>query len=250
MTVTFDLRCGVSGDMLLGSLMDMYSREGDVDAVLNAIERAATVMSTTDVTLSRVIRNGVEANALSVNWEPMRGETVGGREMMGYLERGIQVASLGKKGASLARSILIKILEGEMDAHLKGSIDEVHLHETGTPDTLVDIIGISILYEKLELFDEWVHATPLSLGKGTVDTEHGTLDVPVPAVRPMIRNVRTRMGPVEGELATPTGVAAITSIVEIWQADNELKGEPVGRGAGTREFDDGFNNILTIYQED
>ena len=250
MTVTFDLRCGVSGDMLLGSLMEMYSREGDVDAVLNTIKRAAAVMSPTDVSLSRVTRDGVQANVISVNWEPMGVEAVGGREMREHLERGIQAASLGDKGATLARSILTKILEGEKDAHLVGTIDEVHLHETGTPDTLVDIIGISLLYEKLELFDEWVHATPLSLGMGTVDTEHGALEVPVPAVRPMIRNIRTRMGPVEGELATPTGVAAITSIVEIWQADDELKGEPVGRGAGTREFEDGWSNILTIYKED
>ncbi len=250
MTVTFDLRCGVSGDMLLGSLMDMYSREEDVDALLEAIGKAAAVMSPTDVSLGRVIRNGEKANSVSVSWEPLAVETVGGREMSEYLERGIKAASLGEKGASLARSILIKILQGEMDAHLEESMDDVHLHETGTPDTLVDIIGISMLYEKLELFDEWIHATPLSLGKGTVDTEHGVLEVPVPAVRPMIRNVRTRMGPVEGELATPTGVAAITSIVEIWQVGDELKGEVVGRGAGSREYGDGFSNVLTIYRED
>ncbi len=250
MTVTFDLRCGVSGDMLLASLMGMYSGEGDVEAVLSTIRRAASVMSPTEVSLSRVTRNGVEANAISVSWEPMEAETVSAGGMKEYLEQGLQAAALGEKGATLARSILIKILEGEMDAHLTGSIDEVHLHETGTPDTIVDIIGISILYEKLELFDEWVHATPLSLGMGTVETEHGILEVPVPAVRPMIRNIHTRIGPVEGELATPTGVAAITSMVEFWQADDELKGEPVGRGAGSREYGDGFSNVLTIYRED
>ena len=100
MTLTFDLRCGVSGDMLLGSLMDMYSREGDVDAVLNTIKRAASVMSPTDVSLSRVTRNGVDANTISVNWEPMEGEAVGGREMREHLERGIQAASLDEKGAA------------------------------------------------------------------------------------------------------------------------------------------------------
>ncbi|MCK5773720.1 MAG: DUF111 family protein, partial [Thermoplasmata archaeon] len=87
MTVTFDLRCGVSGDMLLASLMDMYSGEGDVEAVLSTIRRAATVMSPTDVSLSRVTRNGVEANVISVSWEPMEAETVGAGEMKEYLER-------------------------------------------------------------------------------------------------------------------------------------------------------------------
>jgi uncharacterized protein (DUF111 family) len=134
-------------------------------------------------------------------------------------------------------------------------MDEVHLHEAGTPDTLVDMIGISLLFDLLELDGEWIKATPVSLGSGKVKTSHGEMDVPVPAVRAMIRNLPARSGPVMGELATPTGIAAVSSFVEIWMDHSELgdKGEIdgslLGIGAGSREYPS-FPNMLGIWEVD
>ncbi len=253
MTIALDLRCGVSGDMLLGAFMDIYSREGDVEKVLERIERAASVMAPTRVRMVEVERSGVLGKDISVDWDPLPMNSVPGTAMKEYLGSGLKTISANDRIVRKTNRMLDNILEAEMVAHGCGTLEEVHLHETGSPDTLVDIIGISLVYDLLEMDGEWLKATPISLGMGAVETSHGTLPVPVPAVRHMIRSIPVRAGPVEGELATPTGVAAVSAIVELWMDHSEkgdtepFKGKLLGAGSGKRVYN-GFSNMLSIWE--
>lgn len=253
MTIIFDLRCGVSGDMLLGALLDAF--EGDKYEVIHTIEKAASVMSPTTVNTNEIERFDLKAISIDVIWESMEVHSTGSMDMIAYMGKALDTISANPRVQKMAKRILQNILEAEMIAHKCRLMEDVHLHEAGTPDTLVDAIGISLLFDKLEMDGEWIHATPISLGAGKVRTDHGLLDVPVPAVRAMIRNIPVRTGPVEGELATPTGVAAVSSFVEIWM-DHEnigdsdtIDGRILGRGAGSREYSS-FPNILTIMEVD
>ncbi len=253
MTVALDLRCGVSGDMLLGALVDMYSGDGDERKVLDKIERAASVMSETSVRVDKLERMGIGGASVDVSWKKLPSETVTGTGMREILETALEEISANDRIKRRSLRMFDNILEAEKVSHNCKTLEEVHLHETGTPDTLVDVIGISLLFDMMELDGEWVKATPISLGSGTVDTSHGVLQVPVPAVRHMIRNLPVRGGPVNGELATPTGVAAVSALVELWMDHSEkgdsgpFEGELLGAGAGKREYE-GFSNMLTIWE--
>jgi uncharacterized protein (DUF111 family) len=149
----------------------------------------------------------------------------------------------------------MNILEAEAVVHNERDFNNVHLHEAGTPDTLVDAIGIAYVSDKLEVDGYWVKATPVSLGSGTIATAHGVYEIPVPAVRHLMRGLPGRGGPVEGELTTPTGIAAAKAIAEIWLGEDEagdgvdLPGIIVGKGAGEREYRNGFANTFTIFEE-
>ncbi len=253
MTVTLDLRCGVSGDMLLGALLDWYSLDRPLEPILETISDAASVQKRTSVEVGRVERGGKEALSLTTSWEPLGYRSIKASGMLAIFEEALSVVSISDVSADRARRAMRVILEAEVKAHLKGRLQDVHLHETGTPDTLVDVIGMGLMHDRLALDGEWIHGTPVSLGKGYVETAHGRMRVPVPAVRAMIGNVPVMSGPMEGELATPTGVAGALSLVEIWMDHSEEgAGIPegvkaVGSGAGSREYEGPFDNILTIY---
>ncbi len=255
MRLTLDLRCGVSGDMLLGSLLDWYSADNDVSVFLRDLSRAASVQSPTRINSFETHRGGKKVRRLEVGWDQLENGTTPGREMMAHLEKAMVVMGSTERSKKVARRMLNMILEAEAAVHNETGPEHVHLHEAGTPDTLVDVVGIAHLYDKLEVDGYWVRGTPISLGRGMIATAHGAYEIPVPAVRHMLRGVPANTGPVDGELATPTGVAAAKSLVEIWLDDTEggdcvsLPGKPVGRGAGEREYTDEFPNTLTIYEE-
>ncbi|MFO8052037.1 MAG: nickel insertion protein [Thermoplasmatota archaeon] len=256
MDLVLDLRCGISGDMLLGALLQWYSRDHDKDRFLELISRAASVQSQTEVWTRKVERNGKEAKGVFVQWEGLKEGTTSGKNMISYLEQGAGVMGMNERSRRLARRILMNILEAEASAHNERGPENVHLHEAGTPDTLVDVLGISYLADLLQVDGYWVKATPVSLGKGIQKTAHGVYQIPVPAVRHMIRGLPGRSGPVEGELTTPTGIAAARALVEIWLEHErygdrgEIGGALLGRGAGERQYGGWFTNMLSIHEVD
>ena len=251
MSIIFDLRSGVSGDMLLGAMLQMYP--GDRQEVLDDLVKAASVLSPTRVWTEDIERRGNKGLKLNTEWDKMRFGYTPALDMMSYLDDGLGQISAGDRVVRMAKRILLNILQAEMTAHQCRTMEEVHLHEAGTPDTIVDAVGISLLFDMLKLDGEWVKATPISLGTGTVMTSHGELEVPVPAVRPMIRHIPVRSGPMKGELATPTGVAAVSAFVDIWMDHEdlgdtgEIPGKLRGSGAGAREYPS-FSNMLCIWE--
>ncbi len=250
MNVTLDLSSGVSGDMMLGALLQMAMSRYPGKDHIGPLVRAGSVMAPAKVEASTVDRAGGPAIVVRTSWEPVGKGIVTGKRMTLLLEEGLRAVPANDRISRRARSMLKRLLEAEMAVHSVGDISMLHLHETGTPDTLVDIIGTSILFDLLELDGDWVRATPVSLGSGMVTTDHGTFDVPVPAVRHLLRGVPALPGPVDGELATPTGMAVVLSLVEEWVdplAPDADGAKVVGRGAGSRSYPD-HPNVLNILE--
>ncbi|MEA3559957.1 MAG: nickel insertion protein [Candidatus Thermoplasmatota archaeon] len=254
MDLIMDLRCGISGDMLLGALLEWYSAENDENEFLSALSRAASVQSGTEVWSKKVKRNGLETRRVFVQWEALESSTTSGESMISFLEDGADLLGMNDRVKKLARRILMNILEAEASVHNEKGPMVVHLHEAGTPDTLVDVLGIAYLSDRLQVDGYWVKATPVSLGVGVQRTAHGVYEIPVPAVRHIIRGLPGRSGPVEGELTTPTGIAAARALVDIW-LDHDLSGDKggiqgtlVGSGAGERVYGEEFSNTLFIYE--
>ena len=122
--------------------------------------------------------------------------------------------------------------------------DTVHFHEVGAVDAVVDILGVCLALERLEV-DELV-CSELPMGHGTVTCEHGELPLPAPAVAAMLRGVPVRPVDVEGETVTPTGAALVTTLSDCFGPMPAMTVEKVGVGAGSREYP-GLPNVVRAF---
>jgi uncharacterized protein (TIGR00299 family) protein len=167
------------------------------------------------------------------------------KEVIESVSEEVELSSKGKK---IALKGLDVILEAESKAHNK-PIDELHLHETGSIDTVLDLVGVAYLLEKTGLLDDAeIISTKVAVGNGTIETEHGVLDVPVPAVAEMLsaHKVSYHSGEAKTEVLTPTGAAILIAIVDRF-VDNhdDFVAQNQGIGFGTRSLGK-IPNMLSI----
>ena len=234
-----DSRMGAAGDMILGAFIDLDLF--DDDEISGVLESAGNAMGTTKVNVLKMDTGGIKGTGLEIIHDNF--SHVSGREMQDYLEQGIDAVGL-TGGKMLARNILDTILQAEVKVH-NSTMDDIHLHETGCPDTLVDILGIAFFYEKLKLHDEKISGSPISVGQGKVKIEHGIVDVPAPATAEILSNMEFKYGPYDGEMTTPTGAAILNQILQ-GQTDNApFNPKNMGCGFGTKSFN-GIPGILKV----
>lgn len=132
----------------------------------------------------------------------------------------------------LAVKIFKRLAEAEAKVH-GCSVNEVHFHEVGATDAIIDIVGTVICLEKLGITK--VYASPLPRGNGTIKHSHGVLPIPAPATAELTKNVPTYATKVRGELVTPTGAAIITTIADFGLMPR-MKIKKIGRGAGSKIY--------------
>jgi uncharacterized protein (TIGR00299 family) protein len=145
-----------------------------------------------------------------------------------------------------AKATAIRIFEtlGEAEAEIHNtSIDQVHFHEVGAVDAMVDIVCAAVGVEAFAV-EEWV-CSPLNVGGGTVKCAHGTLPVPAPATLKLLRDAPVYSSGPQVELVTPTGAAIVKTLSARFGPFPAMKIEQAGYGAGTREFPD-HPNLLRI----
>jgi uncharacterized protein (TIGR00299 family) protein len=145
-----------------------------------------------------------------------------------------------------ARAIFSVIFEAEAAVH-GSELKHVHLHEVGAADSLVDILGFCFLWEKLDCCP--VYFTTLVTGHGNIQTQHGLLPVPPPAVLRLVRGFLCRSGGIEGELLTPTGAAVLTAFGRQAGADRTSRPLKTGCGCGHRTFE-AIPNLLRVVLEE
>jgi pyridinium-3,5-bisthiocarboxylic acid mononucleotide nickel chelatase len=151
----------------------------------------------------------------------------------------IQRSPLSANVRTLACRIFERLAEAEVRVHgLPAS--EVHFHEVGGDDAILDITGAALCLELLGI--EAVYASTLHLGSGFVHSQHGLMPVPAPATAELIRGVPAYSSQVKGELVTPTGAAILTSIAQGYGPMPLMNVQSVGYGAGSRDRD--FPNVL------
>jgi len=150
--------------------------------------------------------------------------------------------------SGFAKSTAIRIFEelGQAEAKIHNcSLDEVHFHEVGAIDALVDIVCASAGIESLHV-DEIV-CSPLNVGGGTVKCAHGTLPVPAPATLELLKGAPVYSSGIQAEFVTPTGAAIVKTLANRFAPFPEIKIDKIGYGAGSREFPDHANVLrLTI----
>ncbi|MQG21827.1 MAG: nickel pincer cofactor biosynthesis protein LarC [SAR202 cluster bacterium] len=234
----FDCQVGVSGDMILGALVD-------AGAPLPLMQDAlAGLPDEFQVRLKKeeVTRGGIRASHVQVegNLTPAHGRS------FADLLRLVDHVATTSENKEQARRILQSIGEAEARVH-RVSLEDVHLHELGSLDTLVDVLGAVIGLSELGITK--VYSAPLPAGHGTVRSEHGKLPVPVPAVLELAKlyavPLRTpTSATVAGELVTPTGAAILATLASFEPVS--IVPDRVGHGAGTRD-PESYPNVLTLW---
>ena len=235
---------GISGDMFLGSLLDLGA---DVNKVIAAIKTVEELMACKNVKVSirDVTRRGIRARKVDVQadeWPEVTGD-----KLISTIESCMEKLGVSQKARKFALNTATTLLEAEAKLHGK-DFNDIHLRELGRADAVAEIIGSAVALEDLGLFKAKVYSTPVAVGGGVFKFSHGKASSPAPATLEILQSRRFPIvgGPVEAELATPTGVSILVNLVDgairFYPALRPLK---VGYGAGTMDFEE-MPNILRV----
>jgi uncharacterized protein (TIGR00299 family) protein len=221
----FDCFSGLAGDMIVGALIDLGV---PLDTVRSAV--AALPLSGCELRTEKVERQSIAATRFVVDVD---GEQQPHRHYSDIRQM-IEQADLDRAVAGLALATFAEIARAEARVHGTDE-DRVHFHEVGAVDSIADIVGAAAAICHL---GAEVVASPVPLGRGFVETRHGTLPVPAPATLLILEGVPVYGTEVESELTTPTGAALIKTAAKRFGPFPALVPERVGFGAGTREIED------------
>ncbi len=231
--VYFDASAGLSGDMILGALLDL-----GVSFPLFR-EKMAELRLPVEIKLKETKRATLRGLKVDVLVKTKKTIERKRSDIEGIINKS-RFSSSVKKNAS---AIFKKLFEAEARVH-GHSINEAHLHEAGADDAIVDIVGSCFLAETLEISE--FYCSPLNLGQGWVKSSHGRLPVPAPAVAELLKDIPVYSAWVKQELVTPTGAAIISTFVKKFIPLPELSYEKIGCGAGTGNFPE-LPNILRAF---
>lgn len=243
-------QAGISGDMMLSALLNLGAKI-DLKILSESIVGSLDGVEQLEISYNTGSKMGFQAGLLKVTFSDSKDRRLG-IELKNGLERTLEHMGICRKAKEYAVRVLETLLNAESIIHGE-TADEVHLHEIGSPDTLVDIVGTALALEDLGVFEDVkVYGSPVSVGFGLVKTEHGCLSIPTPVTLEILksRGYPFKGGPVEEELATPTGVALLVNIVdEVAQIHPLIKPIKVGYGAGFKELSGVPNVLRLIYGE-
>lgn len=220
-TVHFDCFSGISGDMVLGAVIDVGV---DPTAIRTAL---ASLNLPIELEIEKVKRCGFAATKVTVHAKDEEDY-----RFLPDIEAILARAAINPKQRELASTIFRKVAIAESVAHGM-PLERVHFHEVGALDSIADIIGAAVGLDLLGA-DRFT-SSPVAVGSGTVKCAHGIMPVPTPGTAELLKGVPIAKCPVRGELATPTGVAILTSVVTEYVDTPTMTIERIGHGAGTKD---------------
>ena len=234
-TLHFDCFSGVSGDMILGALVEVGLEPPALSAALAGLNLGI------EVRVAKVKRGGFVAtkvDLVSPDQSPQR--------FLPQIEAIIDRANLSTSVKDRAKAIFRRLGAAEAKVH-DLPIEKVHFHEVGAADAIGDIVGAAFGMEFLNVAGFTSRSVPV--GSGTIQCEHGEMPVPTPATAELLKGVPIGASPITTELTTPTGAAILTSFVSEFVQTPVMTIDKIGMGAGTKDFP-GRPNVLRIFLGD
>lgn len=219
----FDCFSGISGDMILGALIDAGL---DIEELKSELKKLK--LTGYDISTKRTEKKGISGTKFEVIVLEKHQE----RHLSDIFEI-IEHSNLDRKIKNKAKDVFSALAKVEAEIHNQ-PVEKVHFHEVGAIDALIDIVGVMIGMQRLNI--EQVVASKLHVGTGFVQCAHGTLPVPAPATLKLLSNVPIYSTGIENELVTPTGAAIITTLCENFGDIPSMKVEKIGYGAGSRDL--------------
>ncbi len=226
-TLYLDCFSGISGDMTLGAFIDLGI---EATYLINELEKLGIDGYTINV--SKKAKNGIVGTDVDVILKEDDGHQ---HRSFKDIKELIDKSTLNKEVKELSKKIFYYVAKAEAKIHSK-TIDDVHFHEVGAIDSIVDIVGTAICFCKLDI--EEVVASPLHTGVGTIMCQHGIIPVPAPATLEILRDGKVPFYSkgVEKELVTPTGAAIVAALADKFCPLPECEIVAVGYGCGKRDM--------------
>lgn len=235
----FDCFSGCSGDMILGALLDAGLELEKLRSALAGLDVPGYKLA-----VEKVKRSSITASKFNVVMdEHVHQHHRSLSEILRIIDKSGLSASAKQKSSTVFKKL------GEVEAKVHNvPLEDVHFHEIGAVDSIIDIVGSIFALETLGI--ERCYSSPLPVGYGNIKTAHGILPAPAPATlqilveagAPLVESPQSENPP--GELVTPTGAVLITSLAEFKKPD--MKIECVGYGSGNKEFKE-WPNVLRVW---
>lgn len=232
-----DAYAGVSGDMLLGALVDLGLPLEELEHVVKTLGLAGEA----SISKEKVLRRGIAGTKVLIDTKDHHEH-----RHLHHIVEAIKEADLPTISKERAIAVFRRLAEAEASVH-GVSVEEIHFHEVGAADAMVDIVGVCHGMYVLGI-DRIIHS-PIRVGGGYVDCAHGRLPVPAPATAMLLKGLDVFGGDVEGEWATPTGVSLISTLGHGSRWMPAMKITKVGVGAGDKD-PASFGNLLRIFLGD
>lgn len=227
---------GIAGDMAMGSLVDAGADLASVERELAGLEVGGWALEA-----EQVQRGGLAATKVHVRVSSQGSQSEAERtyaHIVGLLNE----ARLPERARQRSLAVFERLAQVEGRLHRR-SIEEVHFHEVGSVDAIIDVVGTCVALEVLDV-DE-VQASPVALGSGLARGSHGLLPVPAPAVAELLRGAPVYGSAQPFEMTTPTGAAILAALAGGWGPVPAMEMVASGFGAGSREID-GMPNVLQV----
>jgi uncharacterized protein (TIGR00299 family) protein len=225
-TVWFHCFAGIAGDMALGSLLDAGADLPEVVGLLRRLPFGGWTLEA-----EPVLRNGIAATKVTVRIASDDSVVRTHAHLVAIIEE----ARLPERVRDRSLAVIGALAQAEAKLHRR-PVSQVHFHEVGGHDALIDVVGTCAALEVLGV--ERVTASPVSTGTGVVRTSHGVLPNPPPAVVELLRGIPTEGRDINAELTTPTGAAILAATAAGFGPLPAMVVEATGFGAGSRELDE------------
>lgn len=250
-TLYFDCSSGISGNMTLGALLEIIE---DDNYLLNELKKLN--VDGYKIEISKKIKNGITGKYVDVILDEHHHTNEHNHDHehhhhehrnLNDINEIIDNSSLDEKIKKLAKRIFLRVAKAESKVHDK-PLEEVHFHEVGAIDSIVDIVGTAILINKIK--PDKILSSIVNDGYGFIECAHGTMSVPVPATTEIFAssNVKFRQINIDTELVTPTGAAIIAELAEDFTTLPAMITRKIGWGAGYKDLK--IPNVLKVYLGD
>lgn len=272
-TLYLDCFSGISGDMFIGALIDA----GGDSTLLEEELQKLNISEEYKLSWRKVVKNGISSTKFDVELSEIadhkyddghqhnhKHEDVDhnhkhehsdhhehshhhGHRAYQDIVKLIDGSQLSQKVKETSLNIFRKI--GEAEGLIHGiSLEKVHFHEVGAVDSIIDIVGASILINKLEI--QKIKSSPVCVGAGKVHIDHGIYPIPAPATLEILKGVPLQQSNIKSELTTPTGAAILSVLSEEFCTVPSMTVQSVGYGAGTKDFEKHPNVLRVIIGEE
>jgi len=236
----YDCFCGISGDMNLAALIDLgVPKEYLLKELLKL-----NIDSEYEMKFERDEKLGINGTRVDVVLKNQLHKHDGHHHHRNLkdIENIINSSDLNEKVKESSMDMFMKVAEAEAKVHGK-DLYEVHFHEVGATDSIVDIVGAAICLNYLAV-DEII-ASPVQVGGGFVKCAHGVMPVPAPATVEILKDIPINTGIVQFETTTPTGAAILASNVKKFTSKMDFSIKKTAYGVGHRDLD--IPNVLRVY---
>ncbi len=251
MKIYFECNSGISGDMSVAALLDLGADRTKLEKALNSMN----LNNEFSYKITKVSINAIQATDFDViisehkddhhhHHDDKTHHHHEHRNLKDIYEI-INKADMTQSAKTLSKKIFEIVATAEAEVHGK-DISEVHFHEVGAIDSIADIVSFAVLYD--DLAPDKAYFSTLTEGQGTIECQHGTLNIPVPAVCAIAKKYKLpiKITDNKGEMITPTGAAIVAALYTGEKLPSEIIIKNIGSGAGKRKYKNPILRVMLI----